>query len=224
MIEKISNLVYLPFKNVGVKVVEVLPKFVGAVFLLFIGVIVGKVIKKVVEKVLVIGKLDTISEKIGISEVTYKIGLGRSPAVIIGFLVYWLIFLTFLMAAAEVLEFKIVSELLNHFILFIPRLVASIFVLAVGLIIGNFLDELISKIAYANKIEPAEKLGKIAKIVIIIFVSVIALEQLQIGTLIVSDTLRIILASVAIAAGIAFGLGGKDIAAEFLRGLFKKKE
>lgn len=224
MYNEITKLVYFPFKEVGIKIVEVLPQFVGAILLLIIGAILGKLLRKLAEKVLVIGKLDTVSEKIGISDFTYKIGFGRSPSVIIGFLVYWLIFLTFMVSAAELLNFTIVTDLLKQFILFFPRLIAAIFVLAVGIIIGNFLDGIIARIAVANKIDFAERLGKISKVLIIIYVSVIALEQLQIKTMIVGDTLRIILGSFAIAIGIAFGLGGKEIAADFLKGLFKKKD
>lgn len=223
MMTGISRLVFIPFKEVGIKVVEVLPQFLGAMMLLVIGAILGKLLKKLAEKVLVVGKLDTVSEKIGISDFTHKVGLGRSPSVIIGFLIYWLIFLTFLVSAAELLNFTIVTELLKQFIMFFPKLIAAIFVLAVGIIIGNFVDGLIVRISAANKIEAGEKLGKISKVIIIIYVSVIALEQLQIKTMIVGDTMRIILASFAIAIGIAFGLGGKDIAADFLKSLYKKK-
>ena len=224
MLNQISDLVFAPFKNVGLKLIDKIPELIGALILLILGAIVGKLLRKLTEKVLVIAKLDTVSEKIGISEVTHRIGIGRSPAVIIGFLVYWFVFLTFLVSAAEVLKFAIVSELLNQFILFIPRLIAAIFVLAVGVIVGNFLNDIVIKAANANNIKTGMTLGRITKVLIIIFVSIIALEQLQIGTLIVSDTFKIILMSIGIAAAIAFGLGGKSIAEDFLRSFLKRKD
>jgi hypothetical protein len=223
-LQEVGTAVFMPFNSVRLKFFELVPQLIGAVVLLVCGALIAKVLRELTEKVLIIGKLDTIREKTGVSDFIYKIGLGRSPAVIIGFLVYWLILMIFIVCAAEVLKFTVVSELLNKFILFIPRLIAAIFALAIGIIFGNFLDGIVAKIAYANKVEGSDKLGKVAKSIIIIFASVIALEQLEIGTLIVSDTLRIILLSFALACGLAFGIGGKDIAADILKSLFKKKE
>ena len=68
MWNEVSDIVFVPFKNVGIKIVEILPQCVGALVLLLIGAVVGKLLRKLAEKVLVIGKLDTISEKIGISD------------------------------------------------------------------------------------------------------------------------------------------------------------
>ncbi|MBI4370516.1 MAG: hypothetical protein HY547_09850 [Elusimicrobia bacterium] len=213
-----------PFLNFWTRVVATLPSVVGALILLLIGFMLGRGLRAAVEKAMGLVHLDQYTEKIGFNEIISRVGFGRSPSYVIGFLVYWLVVLVFIVSASNVVELTVVSELLENFVLFIPKLIASILILFGGLVLGHFVNQVVGNAAISNNITGGIVLGKIANVVVVIFASLMALEQLGINTELLASSFQIILGTIGLAMAIAFGLGGKEVAAEILKDLVKTKK
>ncbi|MBI2069278.1 MAG: hypothetical protein HYT79_01640 [Elusimicrobia bacterium] len=212
-----------PFLNFWSRVVATLPGVVAALILLLIGFMLGRALRATVERLLGMVRLDEYTDKVGFNEILARVGFGRSPSFVFGFLIYWLVVLVFIVSAANVVELTVVSELLEYFVLFIPKLIASILIVFGGLALGHFMAQIVSNAAVSNSIKGGQGLAKLANVVVIIFTALMALEHLGINTELLASSFQIILGTIGLAVAIAFGLGGRDAAADLLKDFLKKK-
>jgi len=148
----------------------------------------------------------------------------KAPSEIVGTLVYWFIMILVLIASLDALGLPIVSDMLNSIFLYIPNVVAAIIVLVLGLLMGNLLAAVVRTAASNAGLKNAEGLGKISLYAIVVFVSAIALIQLGIGEEIVASAFGLVFGAAALALALAFGLGGRDVAAEYLKRWLEEKK
>lgn len=211
------NVLLVPFQQLVLRVMDKIPGILAAILLLLVGMLVAGGLRTGIEKFLKFIHLDEHTDKIRLNEVLARLGFGRSPGQVIGFLVYWLIILVFLLSAANAVELTVVSELLQEFVLFVPKVIGAVLVLAGGLLLGHLVAEIVQNAAIANRLDWAVGLSKAAQFVVIVFAAIMALQQIGIDTTIVTSSVQIVLASVGLGLALAFGLGGKDKAAEVIR-------
>jgi small-conductance mechanosensitive channel len=152
-----------------------------------------------------------------------RLGFGQSPAFVVGFLVYWLIILVFLVSAANAVQLTVVSQLLERFVLFVPKLIGAVVVVASGLLLGHFFGEVVLNAATANKLDSAVAFSKTVRDVVVVFAGVMALEQIGIDTSIITSSIQIILGTIGLGVAIAFGVGGKDVAAEIIKNFIARQ-
>ena len=173
-----------------------LSSLVGVILILIIGWLIAKVIKGAITKLLKIIKVDTISERIKVDEFLAKGGIKYSLSELIGVICYWLVLLIALVIAVNTVGLVIAADLLNRIVLYIPNVIAGIFILVLGMFVATFLGSVVQTIAINAGIAQSKLLGKIVEIIVIIFAIAITLEQLNIGTTVVGLAINIILASI----------------------------
>jgi len=212
-----------PVQQLLSEILVKLPSILAAVLLLLLGMVLGKIARASMERFLKFIRMDDYTEKVKLNEVVARLGFGRSPTFVVGFLVYWLIILVFLVSAANAVQLTVVSELLQRFVLFIPKLIGAVLVMAGGLLFGHFVGEIVLNAALANKLDSAVALSKVVRFVVIVFSGIMALEQIDIDTTILTSSIQIILAAIGLGLAIAFGLGGKDVAAEIIKELVTRQ-
>jgi len=217
------SILIVPFQQLLGSILVKMPSILAALLLLLIGMVVGRVARAGVEKLFRITKLDDYTEMIKVNELTTRLGFGKSPSYVIGFLVYWLIILLFLVSAANAVQLTVVSELLERFVLFVPKLIGAVLVVAGGLLLGHFFGEIVLNAATANKLDGALALSKLVRVTIVVFTGIMALEQIDIDTSIITSSIQIILAAIGLGFAIAFGLGGRDVAAEIIKNIAKNR-
>ena len=211
-----------PVQQLLSEILVKLPSVLAALLLLLIGMVVGKIIRAAVEKFLKFVRVDEYTEKVKVNELLARLGFGQSPAFVVGFLVYWLIILVFLVSAANAVQLTVVSQLLERFVLFIPKLIGAVVIVASGLLLGHFFGEVVLNAATANKLDSAVAFSKTVRVVVVIFAGVMAIEQIGIDTTIITSSIQIILGTIGLAVAIAFGMGGKDVAAEIVKNFIAK--
>jgi hypothetical protein len=217
------NVIVGPFQQLVLQVMNKIPGILAAILLLLVGMLVARASRAGIEKFLKLIRLDEYTDRIRLNEVLARLGFGRSPGQVVGFLVYWLIILVFLLSAANAVELTVVSELLQQFVLFIPKVIGAVLVLAGGLLLGHLVAEVVHNAAIANRLDWAVGLSKAAQLVVIMFASIMALEQIDIDTTILTSSIQIVLATVGLGFALAFGLGGRDKAAEVIRKFTEKQ-
>lgn len=205
------------------RVASQLPALAAALLLLLVGMFAARALRTLAERVLDRARLDEYTAKVGINEVLARLGLGKSPAFALAFLIYWFVLFAFIVSAANAVSMTVVSELLERFALFLPSLIASLLILFGGLLFARFLSEIVENAAAANGVRGGSFLARACSGIVILFAGMTALEQLGLRLSLITAALQIVLASAGLAAAIAFGLGGKDAAAELLRDVLKKK-
>ena len=206
------------------KITAFLPALIGAIIIFVIGWIVARLVRLGVVKLLALVRFDKATEKGGVNEFLKKGDITKTPSEILGILVYWFIMILVIIASLDALGLPIVSDLLNSIFLFIPNVVAAIVVLILGFLVGNLLAAVVRTAASNAGLKAADGMGKLALYALVIFSVAIALDQLDIGEDIVAAGFIIAFGAVALALALAFGLGGRDAAADYLkRWLVEKK-
>ena len=182
------------------------------------GVEFGRVAKKLCEKI----KADKALEATGLKKFLSKGNIEFSFSGLAGWIVKWFVILFALMVAVDMLALKQVSDFLAEILIYIPNLVGALAVLAVALIIAQFVYETIRGASKAAGIKACNLLAVLAKWTIIIIAVLVALEQLGFKTSVLQIFAGGFSLMLALAGGIAFGLGGQGLAREILDEMKKK--
>lgn len=193
-----------------------LPRLVLAAIILLIGWMFAKAIRLIVIKGLRAVNFNVLTERAGIDRFLQQGGIKTDMVGILGALIYWLVTLAVLMIAFNSLGLTNVTELIGRVALFIPKVIVAVLILAFGAYFARFIDN--SIIAYGKNVglEDAAFLGRFARYAVLIFVVMIALEQVDVASELIRQSFLIILAGVVFALALAFGLGSQHRIAELL--------
>jgi len=199
------------------------PQLLAALVLLFVGWILANLARTGVVKLLDILRFDSLAEKTGIEAFLKQGHLDISLSRIIANLVYWVIIFIVIVTVANSLGLHMVAELFNKVVLYIPNLIVAILVLVFGVLIARFINRLV--FAYLNNIgvQGALTISTLAEYAVIIFVVFVALEQLEIGTTLLTAAFQIGFGAIGLAFALAFGLGGREWAAGVIKRMSDKE-
>lgn len=192
------------------------------ILILIIGWMISKFIRTVVLRLLTAIKLDTLSDRIELTALLEKGGIKYALSELISVICYWLAILVTFVVAINAVGLTAAADLLNKIILYIPNIIAVIFIFILGMFVATLLRNIVQTAATNAGLSQVKVLGKIVEVMVIVFAIAIALEQLKIGTNTVSLIISITLASMGLGFALAFGLGCKDIAGKFLGELIEK--
>ena len=201
-----------PARTVLAQIGQFLINILLVIVILIIGWIISNLIKVVVTKGLRAVKLDELSDRIELETILEKGGIGYSISELIGVVCYWLAVLVTFMVAINAVGLTIAAELLNRVVLYVPNVIAAVFILILGMFAATILKNIVVTAANNSGVSQGKLLGKVAEIIVIAFAVFVGLEQLKIGIRITQLTLSIALGSIGLALALAFGLGCKDIA------------
>lgn len=224
----LKELILVPAKSMLVQVGAFASALCAIILILLVGWIIARLIKNLVARILDIVQIDSYAEKIGVGKILAKGGIKYSVSELIGVLCYWIVMLIALVIAVSAVNLnQQAAGLLNTIVLYIPKVISSIFILVLGMFFASFVSSAVETAAANVGVEQSNMLGRLSQFIIIIFTLNVALRQLQIDLRSVENALIIILGSIGLAFGLAFGLGCKDIAGkltqEFLDKLRSKK-
>ena len=201
------------------RVVGFLPTLVSVIVILIVGWMLAALIQKVITRFLKLARLDTASEKTGIANILTKGDINYTLSEIIGVLVYWLIMLVVILIAVNALQLTVAAELLNTVIGYMPSVIASVFILVLGIFFASLIGNTVRTTAANAGVRQARSLGQATQVFISIFVFVEALKQLRIDTTLIDLLIKAVLAALALGVGLAIGLGCKDMAARHVQSL-----
>lgn len=197
--------------------VNFLPSLLGALLIFIFGLVVAVALGKVAEKVIQLIRIDQLIEKMKLGERFKDTGVEIKVSKFFGGLVKWFLILVFLMAATDILKLTQVSVFLNSVILYLPNIVIATIILSVAFLLGNFVFQAVRSSTRVAGVLSASFLATIAKWAIIVFGLLAALIQLGIATSLVNTIFIGLISALALAFGLAFGIGGKDEAAIILK-------
>lgn len=206
-------------KEMWMNVATVLSSVVGALIVLVIGLIVASGISAVVERLIKMVKIDSVLEKLGIGEYVDRAGLKLNSGRFIGRIVYWFFVIVFLLAASDIMKFYTLSSFLEQVLLYIPNVVVAALIMLAAIVVGHFLRHLVSASVKSARLHASSFLGALTFWAIIIFGFLASLSQLGVAVSIINSLVTGFIAMVALAGGIAFGLGGRDLAQDILEKL-----
>ncbi len=201
------------------------PKLVAAFTFVLFGLFIARVLSSLLEQFLRKIKLDTYTSSVGINEILIRFGFGKSFSRMLAFIAYWALLLVFFVTAAKILGLTVISDILERFILvFLPHLVAAIFIGFGGLMFARFMGDVVLNSATSNNLKGGRSLSKIVNFIIILFTLIAAIEQLGIEMKMIRNGVNILFAAMGLAFAIAVGLGTKDIAHDIIRGMLTENK
>ena len=195
---------------------EFLPRLAIAVVIFIVGWILAKVARFAIAKGQHAVNFHVVTQRAGLDGFFKDGGIRADTTEIVALIVYWLVILGALVVGFNRLGLIYVTDLLGRVILFVPKVLVALLVLAFGAYFARFIANAVTAYCKNVHMQDAELLGRLAQYAILTFVILIALDQVNIGGDIVRQSFLIILAGVVFALALAFGLGGKEWAAELL--------
>jgi hypothetical protein len=205
-------------------VVGFVPTLLGALVLLVFGWMLSHYIGKLISAVLTKLGFEKASLRSGVHTFLKQSGTRHTASQLIGELSKWFVRLIFIQACASVLAMPQVTQVINNIILFIPKVVVAMVILVAGSLISQFLANAVrgstTKIGGSNPVF----LSKLTHYSIMGFAVIGAISQLEIAPAIVNILFTAFVSSIALAIGLAFGLGGKEVASEITRNWYRNNK
>lgn len=219
-----SDIITLSFQNVWTNVLSFLPTLIIAILVLLIGLIVASILGTVVEKIFEALKLDVLLSKLGLTPYFERAGLKLRGAYFLGQLVNWFFIIVFLLATSDMLGLYSFSSFLKDVLNYIPNIITAVLIMLAAVVIANFLRKIVSASVASAKLHASKFLGTLTWWAVVIFGILTALIQLNVAPSVINSLITGVIAMLALAGGLAFGLGGKSYAEHLLNKLREHTE
>jgi len=200
---------------------EFIPRLGGALLLLVVGILVARVLARLVRRALRMAGVDSASERYGVADVLERAGLGRSLAHVLAVAVRILLTVVVVFAGVSLLGLQFLSQSLNEGVLFLPKLLAALALVLVGVVLASFVRERVDRTA--AQWDLPVPLGPVFQVVVLAIFLITAAAQVTISIALLMVLVAVLLAAVAAPFAIAFGLGGRDVARSLSAGRYVRE-
>jgi hypothetical protein len=209
------NMLVEPIRESLHQIGAFLPRLLLAVVVLIIGWLVAKLVRFAIVKALHAINFNVVTEKAGIDRFLSQGGTDIDTIRVLGGLFYWLVILAALMIAFNTLDLAYVTDLIGRIVLFVPRVMVAVVILVFGAYFARFIATALTTYLRNIGAREAGLMGRFALYAIMVFVVMIALDQLGLGD-IIRETFLLLVGAIALALALAFGLGGQKRAADLI--------
>ena len=224
IVQSWTDVVAMSLQNLWYGFTNFLPNFIGAVVVLIVGLIVAAGLGVLVEKIFEAIHLDRFLEKLGLKPYFERAGVKLRVSYFLGRLVYWFIVIAFLLAASDSLGLYALSGFLGSILNYLPNVIAAVLIMLATVVLAALLRRTVVASVMSAKLAAPHFLGALTWWTVIVFGFLTALTQLNIASAIIQTIVTGFIAMLAIAGGLAFGLGGKDYAHHLLDKLKDRTE
>ncbi len=211
-------------QNLWINAIGVFGNILGALIVLIVGLVIASALGLLVERVFGGIKLDKALKSLGLTQHFERGGLKVNSGRFLGRLVYWFFVIAFLMAAAEVLGLYALSSFLGRVVNYIPSVILAALIMLAAVVVANFVRKLVHASVRSAALHSSSFLGTLSWWAIVVFGFLAALYELGIAVAIIQALVTGFIAMLAIAGGIAFGLGGKEYATDLIGKLKERVE
>lgn len=209
--------------GMGSEIAQSFPKIIGAIAILLLGWLVIKITLFILGKLLRLAKIDSLNDKVNGMDITgkgdFKVDIVK---IILGF-VRWLLILVFLIVAADILNWKIISVEIGNLLRYLPRFFSALILLMIGFYIGNLVKQTVKRVFDSFEFGGSKIVSGLLFYIIVIFMSITALNQAGVDTTIITNNITLILGAFLLAFALGVGLGSRDVIADILRSFYTRK-
>ncbi|HPF34666.1 MAG TPA: mechanosensitive ion channel [Candidatus Krumholzibacteria bacterium] len=199
------------------------PRALTALVVLLVGLILAKVAAKSIRTAFARFRIDELLQRVGMTDVLRRLGLQNAPGEVLARLVYYLLILLFVQSAAAAVGLAPVADAVTAFFSYLPNLVAALLVLVAGMMVAQFAGGAVTRAARDSGVEFAPVLGRAVSTLVLFVVVVMAVTQLRIDTEMIRSTVLTVLAGIALALALSFGLGTRDITRNLVAGFYARR-
>jgi hypothetical protein len=196
---------------------QAIPKLIGFAVILIVGWLIAAVLAKAIMVLLRAVKFNDLAHSSGMAAFVHNMGVPMDTVGVVGAIVRWFVRLIALVVAFDALGLPAVSEVLRQVLLWLPNVVVAVVILVIAGLAANALGKLVRGTAAESGLRKADLLGRVASGLVIGFGIIVAISQLGIATVFVDALFVALVGAVALAVGLAFGLGARETAAQIIR-------
>lgn len=193
-------------------VVSFVPLLLSALIVFVIGWIIAVALGKLVEQVIKALRVDMFLSKLDFEKAMERAGMRLNTGAFVGGLVRWFLIIVALLAAANILQLTQVTDFLTSVLLYLPNVVVAVLILVIAALVAEVAERVVRGSVEAAGLRRGSLVGLVARWSVWVFAIVAALLQLGVATVLLQTVVTGLVAMLALAFGLAFGLGGKDAA------------
>lgn len=218
--QSVNEVFNTTLNNTFATIVQFTPRFITGLIVLLIGLIIASIVKQALIQIFKFVRLEQLLERYGVPETKAREGVSWTG--FLAELARWFVIILFLIPTADIWGLGQFTVILNNFLSYLPNVIVAVLLLLVGFVVAKLVHDLLLASIHGLSADTARTIAVVGKYAILVFAVLIVLNQLGIA----SDLIRIlfggIVAMVALAGGLAFGLGGREVAKEILEKLSKR--
>ena len=212
------------FRDAFSMILGAIPRILGFIVIVAIGWFISSLLARGVNGLLRAIRFDELMQRSGIADFMNKMGTGADAAGIIASVVKWIVRVVVLLVAFDVLGLPAVSDVMRQLLLWLPNLVVAVFVLFIGGIAARALGNIVRGATAEAEFANPETLANVTRTTVWAFAIVVAINQLGIATNLINTLFTGLVAALAIAFGLAFGMGGRDLASRTLENWYDQAQ
>lgn len=198
------------------------PNLVGALILLLVGYVLAKIAGSITRRLLARLGADRLAEQSGLAEFTRRWGMERPLSAVVGGIAFAFVLLAFAISAADSLGLEAAGQAVAQVMLFLPKFIAAVAVLVLGLMAASWLSGLVRRAAENAGVEYAPTLARLTMGVLAALVVLMAVDQLDIRTDLLQGVIGVLLAAMGVAVALSLGLGTRALAGEIVSGVYMR--
>lgn len=203
-------------------IMESIPRILGFTVITIVGWLISGLLAAGVDALLRAVRFNTLATESGFSKFVQNMGIRKDASGFVADVAKWFVRLTTLIVAFDALGLPAVSQVLQQILLWIPNLAVAIVTLVVAGLAANALGNLVRGATIQAGFSNAEVLATITRVAVWSFAVVVAVNQIGIASTLVNTLFMGFVSALALSAGLAFGLGGKDTAARIVNDWYNR--
>lgn len=212
-----SDSLTVAFQTLWAQIGSAVPTLIVALVVFSLGLLVAEALGRVAAKVIQLTKVDVLVEKLAAVIKLQTLGMKFSFSKTIGWMVKWFFVVVVFIAVADILHLAQVTNFLRQVALYVPNVLVAVVLLTIGLVVGKFVHDVVARgVQSSHMPSAAGSLAMMAEWGVIVFAVMAALTQLGIAAQLIQILFTGVIFGLSVAFGLAFGLGGKDKAREWL--------
>jgi hypothetical protein len=213
-----------PLKEFFNEAMAFLPHLAGMIIMLVVGLVIAWLVRGLATRLLRAVGFNAWSDKSGLGSVLTKAEVRMPPAEFLGRIIYWFIVVVFLLAGLTALNLDTTNMFVSKTFLYFPKFLTATLLIILGYLFASFLARATVLAGVNAGLSSSRLLGEAIRLLVLVFVLAMALEQLEIARGIVVAAFSILFAGILLALALAFGLGGRDAARKILEGALERSD
>lgn len=222
-VNKYKDIAMESLTTMWLEITKIFPNIIGTIVVLLVGWIVTKIVVKVVKKALTLAKANKLDDTLNAIEIIEGKKLNFDTIKVVSSFVKWIMYIMLIIMASDIMNLKIISEQISSLFSYLPKLFAALVIFVLGLLFANFVKKGLKSFFESMDLSGAKIISQIVFFLLLIFISITALNQAGVDTQIITNNLTMILAVFLLAFALAFGLGARDVVADLLRTFYTRK-
>lgn len=223
MLVQIRDQLLATYRGVLDSLIAWTPRVLLAIVLLVFALVAAKLVERILRSVMVRLRFDSLVERVGVDRAIQRIGIRESLNHVVPRIVYYLLLILFAKTAADAMGLFAISDAIGAFMGYLPNIVAALLILVLGSAAAQFAGRAVAEAATNSGIEFGSSLGGLVSGLILFVLGIMAVSQLRIDTEIIRVVTAAVLAGLALAFGLTFGLGSRDVTRNILAGFYARK-